>query len=1276
MAGDRISEAYEGKISEGAQVSSKKRIDWFCDQISENNILDIGCSQGILPILLGRKGLIVTGIDNDEESINYAKDMLSKENDDVKYKVKFICDDFLEYDFGDKKFAVIVMGEVLEHLDEPLVFLKKASSLLMPEGKFIVSVPFGINRHPDHKRTYYFYNFYKQVNQYFSVEEVIYMGKWIAFKAVSKNNNNAKAITLDDSIFQEYENAVLDLDVIRETEKNELKDKLVNSYEYNKSLKEEKKDLAYKYNIVNTELKSKINIENIYLKEIEKKEKIFSQKLEEKEEIFSQKLEKKEEIFSKKLEEKEEIYNKKIEEKEKIFLQKLEEKINIINEIKNQNEKYEKDILIYKRKLKESKKISKDIEKKYNILSKSKFGRLQIKYWNFRSKTKYGLKGIKYRIRETAKKSPLLCEIVWKYRERNKKSILLPQTNAIPMLPENNKLSKLNAAQRRQRFEENTDKNYFESIKEILDKIPESNGGRYYEKHNYKIGIVADEFLYAAFKDAADFVFITPENWKEAVNGTDFLLMVSAWRGLNEEWRGAAQENSPNRQLIYDIIDEYKNQNKITVFYSKEDPPNYNSFLGIAKKCDYIFTTCAEVVENYKRDCENDNVNVLCFGINPLYHNPVGFKNPFKKDGVIFSGSWMTKYPERLNDMRMLFDGVLEGNKDLKIIDRNYNYTRSEIYRYPEEYWKYVSPSIDHTLLQKVHKLYNWALNINTVTASTTMFANRGYELQAAGNLLISNYSVGVNNKLPMIYTVTDKFEIGQILNGYSDDDLYRRQVQAIRSVMTGETAFDRVGQVIETIGLEKNKNERHILVVANKINDDMKEIFDRQSYQFKKLISEDELNDKVLSECDMIAFFNSDMDYGMFYLEDMSNGFKYTDSSYITKDGYLDGNKLVEGKEHDYVNVMKNKYVSVFWSKDFTAEQLKNFNGEVVLENGYSIDHFNFNAQKYSIEKKKEFKLSVIVPVYNNGKQLLGKAFSSLQRSSMFTDMEILLVDDGSTDGYTDKLVKHLERTYSNVRAYLFNDGGSGSASRPRNKGVEIASSDYVTYLDPDNEAIFDGYTKLYNLSTENNYDITVGNMLKLTTEILDAKYYRNFEEKYGSDIIVNDTKNYMEKTNFSPMSIQAMVIKKSVITDSGITQPVGAAGQDTLFCWELFFNANTIKAINLPIHIYYAAVEGSTVNSIGKRFFEKYYLIEGPRREALEKYGVLGLYMKQRYNYYFINWTLKKLSQAKNEEADECAEIVYKMHKIYEDVYLNNSKVINEFVEKCENDYSFMKK
>ena len=1231
MAGDRISEAYEGKIGENAQNSSKKRIDWFCEQINKKNVLDVGCSQGILPVLLGRKGICVTGIDNDEKSIEYARDLLSKESSDVKNNVNFICNDFLKYDFNGNKFDTIVMGEVLEHLENPLDFLNKASLLLKKEGQFIVSVPFGINRHPDHKRTYYFYNFYNQVNEYFCVEEVIYMGKWIAFKAASKENPNKKMIKFDEKILDEFESAVIQLDKIREIEKNEIKTKLANTYEYNKTLKQNKAELEKKISELKNEIKSYRNLEKKY---------------------------------NKKLAEEEEKYNKKLAEEEEKYNKALEEKEETIKVISLKNEKNTKDIAIYKRKLKNSSVKLKEVEEKYKILSGSKLGRLTLRYWKIKDFTRFKLK-------EAARKSKLLCKIIGKIRSLKNSNKLASETNkdviSIVTDVQNKVTSKMNAAQRRLEFEKNTDKNYFETIKDILDKIPESNGGRYYQKHKYKIGIVADEFLFAAFKDAAEFVFITPDNWKEVSKETDFLLMVSAWRGLNEEWRGAAQEGSQIRNLIYEIIEEYKNQNKVTVFYSKEDPPNYDNFLGIAKKCDYIFTTCAEVVEKYRNDCNNDNIGVLCFGINPLYHNPVGMKNPYKREGAIFSGSWMTKYPDRLTDMKMLFNGVIEGGNDLKIIDRNYNYTKSEIYRYPQEYWKYVSPAIDHTLLQKVHKLYNWALNINTVTTSMTMFANRGYELQAAGNILISNYSVGVNNKLPMVYTVTDKAEIGLIMNSFSDEEVYKRQIDSIRSVMTDETAFDRVGQIIENIGFEKNKNQRTVLVVADVINDDITEMFERQSYQFKTLICQDEFTEELKSEYDMIAFFNSKMDYDMFYLEDMINGFKYTDSSYITKDAYFDGKNLVEGKEHDYVSVIKNKYATVFWSSDFTFEQLKKLKDNTEIDNGYSIDHFNFNIQKSKVEKKQAYKLSVIVPVYNNGKQLMGKAFASLQRSSMFDDMEILLVDDGSTDGYTDKIVKYYDKNCPNVTTFLFADGGSGSASRPRNKGVELASANYVTYLDPDNEAIFDGYSKLYDLSINYNYDITVGNMLKLTTQILDAKYFENFKDKYGSDIIVNDTVEYMKKTDFSPMSIQAMVIKKSLILDNNIIQPLGAAGQDTLFCWELFFNAKTIKAINLPIHIYYAAVEGSTVNNIGKRFFKKYYLIEGPRRKALEKYGVLDLYMKRRFNYYFTNWTLKKLSQVKPKDAEECAKLVYQIYLTYDDVYLKNSKVINDFVEKC---------
>ena len=74
------------------------------------------------------------------------------------------------------------------------------------------------------------------------------------------------------------------------------------------------------------------------------------------------------------------------------------------------------------------------------------------------------------------------------------------------------------------------------------------------------------------------------------------------------------------------------------------------------------------------------------------------------------------------------------------------------------------------------------------------------------------------------------------------------------------------------------------------------------------------------------------------------------------------------------------------------------------------------------------------------------------------------------------------------------------------------------------------------------------------------------------------------------------------------------------------------------------------TTVNNIGKRFFEKYYLIEKPRRKALEKYGVLDLYMKQRFNQYYVNWTLEHLSKVKSEDYKECALIAYDIFKVYE--------------------------
>lgn len=814
------------------------------------------------------------------------------------------------------------------------------------------------------------------------------------------------------------------------------------------------------------------------------------------------------------------------------------------------------------------------------------------------------------------------------------------------------------------------DVNFISRVKPMIDKIPESNGSRFYNKIDINIGIVADEFLYNSFDGVANFYYITKDNYKEYTDKLDIFLLVTTWKGLNMEWKGLGNPNiRKHRQDMFEILSHYQSNGIKTVFYSKEDPVNYDIFVELAKKCDYIFTTAEEVVEKYKRDCKNENVSVLNFGINPTYHNPIGFKKFDKFKDVLFSGSWYVKYPHRIEDTQRIFDGVLDNNTDLKIIDRNYQ-LKLERHFFPKKYVKYISPAVDHHTLQKLHKLYDWAINLNSVKYSNTMFANRVYELQALGNILLSNYSLGVNNKFPNVFLINNQNEVKEILNGFTEEEKYQHQIYGIRRVMSHETTYKRIIQILEMTGTPYKKIDRSIAVVVKSKSEAIQKMFNKQTYPYKHLVLEEEFNDNEKDKYDMITFFDENKDYGEFYLEDMINGFKYTDSDYITKDAYYDGEKLITGAEHDYVNVIGDKTRTVFWSNAFNADELLNMGNSVQRANGYSIDHFEFNNQ--CIEKvpvQKQYKLSVIIPTYNNGDHLLNKCFNSLKRSSIFEDMELIIVDDGSTDNYTPTIINHLRDRYSNIKTYFYNDGGSGSASRPRNKGIELATAPYVTYLDPDNEAINDGYRYLLEEISANDYDFVVGNMLKVSDKIQNFNYYKTAIQFNGGEVIERkNVKQYMIDTSFKAMSIQALVLKKELITKNSLKMVEGAIGQDTLFFQQLLMNAKKVKAIDLDIHIYYAAVSGSVTNVISKTFFERYLSLEKERIQFLKRHELLEAYLEDKFFTYFKNWYLKRLHRVDESELKPALETLYKIYELYKP----HIKVENEDIKLFETLYN----
>ena len=94
-------------------------------------------------------------------------------------------------------------------------------------------------------------------------------------------------------------------------------------------------------------------------------------------------------------------------------------------------------------------------------------------------------------------------------------------------------------------------------------------------------------------------------------------------------------------------------------------------------------------------------------------------------------------------------------------------------------------------------------------------------------------------------------------------------------------------------------------------------------------------------------------------------------------------------------------------------------------------------------------YKVSVIVPVYNSADKLQ-RAFDSVYNQSLgFENIELILIDDASTDNSRDIIDNYVSK-YDNVKS-IYLDENSGYAGRPRNIGVHNANAPYLMFLDAD---------------------------------------------------------------------------------------------------------------------------------------------------------------------------------------------------------------------------------
>lgn len=312
-----------------------------------------------------------------------------------------------------------------------------------------------------------------------------------------------------------------------------------------------------------------------------------------------------------------------------------------------------------------------------------------------------------------------------------------------------------------------------------------------------RVACVMDDFTFGSYQPECDLHQLTPQNWSSELVAfqPELLFIESAWRGKDELWGSKVGHCS---QELQGIVEWCRERGIPTVFWNKEDPVHFETFLNTARLFDFVFTTDLDCIHRYKAALGHDQIYFLPFACQPEVHNPV--EKYQRKDAFCFAGAYYARYPERTRDLES-FVKELPEYRPLEIYDRNYGKSDPN-YQFPETYQPYIVGTLPFEEIDKAYKGYRYAINLNSIKQSQTMFARRVYELLGSNTLTVSNFSRGVRLMFGDLVVTSDSgSEVKRRLERLqATGSIERLRLAGVRKAMQEHTYTERFAYVLSKV--------------------------------------------------------------------------------------------------------------------------------------------------------------------------------------------------------------------------------------------------------------------------------------------------------------------------------------------------------------------------------------------------------------------------------------------------------------------------------------------
>ena len=210
--------------------------------------------------------------------------------------------------------------------------------------------------------------------------------------------------------------------------------------------------------------------------------------------------------------------------------------------------------------------------------------------------------------------------------------------------------------------------------------------------------------------------------------------------------------------------------------------------------------------------------------------------------------------------------------------------------------------------------------------------------------------------------------------------------------------------------------------------------------------------------------------------------------------------------------------------------------------------------------------KISIIVPVYN-AENYLRRCIDSILEQT-YTNFELLLINDGSTDGIA-KILEEVKESDSRIRVvHKKNEGVSAT----RNLGLKLVTGDYITFIDSDDFVDKLYLEVLYKSLTENDADIASGNFASFNEERQTFLFFTTeetyFEKVYSPQEWLDQENNPRHNLFLTVIFTPFKLYKRELWED--IEYPVGRVREDDAIIHKLYLRCQRISFVNSAIYFY----------------------------------------------------------------------------------------------------------